>query len=149
MRFPKAFYLLFCLALLLGMMPLSAAAREAAPIDPELVTRLAAEGTANFFVKMAVEADLSAAYAMDWDARGKYVWRVLNEVAQATQAPVIAYCQELGLTCRSFVTTNAVLLRAGTADQAQDLARLPGVAYLRLERRMGRPGALAKLEETR
>ncbi len=143
MRVPKAFYLLFCLALVSGVMPLAATAQTAAPIEQELLTRLAAEGTANFFVKMAVEADLSAAYGMDWDARGAYVWKALNEVAQATQAPVLDYCRRHGLTCRSFLTTNAVLVRAGTADQAQDLARLPGVAYLRLERILQIPDPVA------
>jgi subtilisin family serine protease len=138
-RMRRIVYLSFAVLLLAGLLPLAATAQpapapEGASIEPELLARLEAEGTASFFVKMAVEADLSAAYGMDWLARGEYVWNTLAEVARASQAPVLDYCQANGLECTSFRTTNSVYVGGGALAAAQDLAALPGVAYLRLER---------------
>jgi len=138
MRIPKVFYLFFAAMLLVGLIPMTAAA-EKAPIEQALLDKFAAEGTANFFVKMAVEADLSAAYGMDWAARGEYVWNALNEVAAKTQAPVIDYAQKNGLDYKSMLTTNSVFIRGGTPQAAEALASLPGVAYLRLERILSIP----------
>jgi len=136
MRIPKTLYLLFAAALVMGLLPLTVAARPAAQaaMEPELLTQLNTEGQANFFVKMAVDADLSAAYAMNWQDRGEYVWNALNEVAAKSQAPVIEYAKQHGLNYTSMLTTNSVLIRGGSPAAANDLAGLPGVAYLRLER---------------
>ncbi|MBN1135195.1 MAG: PKD domain-containing protein, partial [Anaerolineae bacterium] len=131
----RPFYLLCAVALLAGLLPLTAAAEPPAQasIPPDLLRQIEIDGQANFFVVMALQADLSAAYSMDWNARGEYVWNALNEVARATQAPVIDYAERHGLDWTSFLTGNSVYIRGGNLTAAQGLAALPGVAYLRLE----------------
>jgi len=47
---------------------------------------------------------------------------------------VIGYAVKHGLDYASMLTTNSVFIRGGNLDAARDLAALPGVAYLRLER---------------
>ena len=133
MRIPKMFYLLFAVVLLAGLAPLTVTAQPAAPIEQALLDQLA-DGPANLFVKMSVEADLSAAAGMGWDARGQYVWDALNQVANATQGPVLEYCAKNGLDCKPMVGNNSVFVRSASLDAAQGLAALPGVAFLRLER---------------
>jgi subtilisin family serine protease len=134
MRIPKSLYLLFVVALVVGLMPLTAAAQPAATIEKALLDKFQAEGTANFFVKMAVDADTSAAKDMDWAARGQYVWDALNQVANATQGPVLDYCAKSGLDCSTMLINNSVFVRGGNLTAAEGLAALPGVSYLRLER---------------
>jgi hypothetical protein len=130
----KIRYWVFGLVLLACFLPLSVAA-DKAPIEQALLDELAAEGTANFFVKMEAEADLSAAYEIaDWKARGEYVYSTLQQVAAESQASVLDYAQKQGLDYRSFLTTNSVFVRGGNLDTAEALAALPGVAFLRLER---------------
>jgi len=95
---------LVLLSLVLGLMPLTAA--QAAPIsEPSaaaqplpgeqenppaeiergLLDKLATDGTADFVVVMAEQADLSAAYDItDWSERGWYVYDALREVAKRT-----------------------------------------------------------------
>ena len=124
-------------ALLLGLLPVVAAARPALPaasIEAELLKVLAAAGTANFIVKMAVEADLSAAHGLEWKARGAYVYQALTWVARTSQAPALDYCRGHALDCRSLLAGNSVYVRGGSLSAAQGLAALPGVAYVRLER---------------
>jgi len=127
------FYLLFAVVMLAGLAPLTVTAQPAAPIEQALLDQLA-DGPANLFVKMSVEADLSAAAGLDWDARGQYVWDAVNQVADATQGPVLDYCAKNGLDCKPMVINNSVFVRSAGLDAAQGLAALPGVAFLRLER---------------
>ena len=122
--------------LVASVLPAAAAAGVARPaaLDAELASALQAGGSASFFVKMALEADLSAAYDMAWDERGAYVWQALGEVAGQSQAPVLSYAREHGLEAESLLAANAVYIRDGDLKAALHLAALPGVAYLRLER---------------
>ena len=134
--------------LLVSLLPLAippqpGAAQAPASLEPELVSQLQAEGSANYFVQMESEADLSPAEGMDWDARGEFVWNALNEVARTTQAPVLDYCQKNGLDCTSMIVTNSVFVRTGNMTTAQALAALPGVAYLHLERIFPLPDPVA------
>ena len=133
MRIPRTLCLMFAVALLMGLLPPTSTARPAS-IEPALLQILQAGETAGFFVEMAIQADLSAAQALDWAARGRYVWEALNEVARATQAPVFELARRHGLQASSLVAANAVYVRQGTLPAARDLAALPGVARLRLER---------------
>ncbi len=138
MRIPKLVKALFAGFLLFSMIPLTVAARPAAEgalIEQELLDALAVNGTANFIVEMAVQADLSAAYDIsDWNARGQYVVDALEEVAQATQAPVIAYAEGNGLEYASFLAGNQVFVRAGTQVAAEAIAAMPGVSLVRMEK---------------
>jgi hypothetical protein len=103
-------------------------------IDPSLLDALAQPGArADVFVLMAEQADLSAAEGVDdWNARGRYVYDRLLETARRTQAPVVAYARDRGLPHRSFLTTNAVYVEGGDLATVEGLARLPGVARIRL-----------------
>lgn len=81
-----------------------------------------------------MQADLSAAYAMDWASRGQYVVDALQEVARVTQAPVIEYATRHGLDYTSFLSGNEIYIHGGNLAAAQGLAAIPGVAELYLER---------------
>ncbi len=135
MRIPRTFYVLFAVALVAGLLPLTVAATPVAQaeIEPALLAQLN-DGRANFFVRMSVQADLSAAKGMDWTTRGQYVYDSLLEVARATQAPVIDYATRHNLDYTSFFNGNEVYIRGGDLAVAQDLAAIPGVADLYLER---------------
>ncbi len=151
---PRVHVLLTAL-LFLCLLPLTAAAQQEvsarlAPIDLDLLDRLAEGGTASLFVQMSAQADLSAAQEMSWEARGDYVWDALNRLAEATQAPVLAYAHRQGLEAHSLAIANAVYIRGATLQAVRELAALPGVAELRLERTLtleeaARPTALPLL----
>ncbi len=138
MRITRLVTLALTLVLLAGLLSFPAAARPtigAAPIERALLDRLDADGRASFFVQMAAQADLRAADGIvDWQARGEYVLGALQEVATTAQAPVIAYAQRRELEAHSLLAANAVYVRGGDLQAALDLAALPGVAFLRLER---------------
>lgn len=132
MRVIKAVYLLFAAVMLMGFVPPTTAAGPET-IEPALLRLLQAGEPASFIVEMAVQADLDAVPALDWAARGRSVWQAVNDVARATQAPVLAVARRHGLEAESLLAANAVYVRRGTLAAARDLAALPGVARLRPE----------------
>ena len=123
--------LLGMLILLLTVLPVAAAQPPAADkIEPRLLDRFTAEGTSDFTVYFVEQADLSAAYAMDWDARGWYVYNTLTATAARAQARAQGHLDQQGLQYSSFFSGNELYVRGGTLQVATALAALPEVAAL-------------------
>lgn len=105
-------------------------------IDPELLTALGAHGTADFFVRLRLQADLDAAARIDdWQAQGWYVYDALRAAAGA-QAPILAYAGAHGLEARTLLGDNSVFLRGGTLADVRALAARPDVYHIRANRRI-------------
>jgi hypothetical protein len=100
-------------------------------VDPRILSDLAADGSADFIVVMAEQADLSGASAIrDWDARGQYVWDRLAATAERTQASLRGQLATAGLTYRPFVASNGLLVYGGSAELVNQIAARLDVAYL-------------------
>lgn len=107
-----------------------AAGEGSEKIEAGLMDRLLAEGQADFIVRFGEQADLSAAYGMEWSERGWYVYNTLTETARRSQARAQAYLDAQGLAFRSFFAGNELYVYAGNLEQAGSLARLGEVANL-------------------
>jgi len=104
-------------------------------VETELWEVLSREGSSDYVVEMAEQADLSAAYLMkDWDARGWYVYETLKETAERSQVPVITYLEDNGLSYQSFIAGNEIMVFGGELRSIETLAALPGVAMIRSPR---------------
>jgi subtilisin family serine protease len=104
-----------------------------AEVEGALLDALTEEGTSDFVVVMAEQADLSAALDMDdWSARGHYVYDTLRQAAARIQTPVLQYAEKHGLAYHSSLSANVVFIEAGSLRAAQELVALPGVALVRL-----------------
>ncbi|MCA9992314.1 MAG: S8 family serine peptidase [Ardenticatenaceae bacterium] len=100
-------------------------------VDPRILSDLAANGSADFIVVMAEQADLSGAYAIrDWNARGQYVWDRLAATAERTQAGLRGQLAAAGLSYRPFVASNGLLVYGGSAELVNQIAARLDVAYL-------------------
>ncbi|MEW6600999.1 MAG: S8 family serine peptidase [Nitrospirota bacterium] len=93
--------------------------------------RLTAGLTADSIIEFEQKADLSAAYSMDWDARGIYVVETLKRVAQESQAEAIRYLQAKGLRYESYFTSNEIHVWGCNLNTAIDLSNLPHVKSIR------------------
>ncbi len=104
-------------------------------VDPELWEVLSREGSTDYVIEMAEQADLRAAYSIqDWDERGRYVYEMLKETAARTQLPIITYLENEGLSYQSFFAGNEVMVFSGALRSIETLAALPGVAWIRAPR---------------
>ena len=102
-----------------------------APIEPQLRRQLAAEDTAELWVRFEEQADLTAAAAVgDWAERGAAVARALRQTAESSQAAVRERLDDEGVEYEAFWATNAIRVEAGTAELAAELAAQPGVDSL-------------------
>lgn len=83
-------------------------------VQSEVLQTLQEEGSADFILVMAEQADLSAAYQMDWETRGWYVYNTLRETAERSQAPVIAALEAAGVRYQSFIAGNEIYVYDGS-----------------------------------
>ncbi|MBN1953798.1 MAG: S8 family serine peptidase [Anaerolineae bacterium] len=128
--------LILLLALLFGS-AFSLSAQEpgvAAKIDPHLMQALVTEGASDLIVRFAAQADLSPAYSMDWEARGRFVYQALQRTADQAQARARALLDADGLAHATFVAGNELYVWAGDLEAARALAALPEVDTIRAPR---------------
>ena len=111
---------------------LAAAASEPATIDPALLATLAQGGEASYLIYLREQAALAGAEAiLDRATRGRFVYRALKEVADRTQAPLLAYLAaeaQAGRAreIRSFFSANALAV-ISAEPTLRGLARFPEV----------------------
>jgi subtilisin family serine protease len=99
-------------------------------ISQEVFQDTANGRSASFFVVMADQANLSAAYGMrDQDARGWYVYNTLTQHAERTQATLRATLAAQRIQHKSFWISNALLL-VGDRGLVETLAARPDVAKI-------------------
>ncbi|WP_154795410.1 S8 family serine peptidase [Occultella kanbiaonis] len=98
----------------------------------EAMSTLSAADSADFWIRFADRADLSAAAATaDWDARGVAVHDALVQTAEAAQAGVVAELTAAGATFESHWISNAILVQGGSLDLARQAASSSEVLEIR------------------
>jgi serine protease AprX len=113
-----------------GALSLTAAAPSESKVARWVTERTAGGDAAEFLVVLAEQADLSAAGALPTrQAKGRYVYETLQQTAQRTQAPLLAWLQAQGIPHRSFYIVNLVWVK-GDASVVKALAKRPEVARL-------------------
>jgi len=100
-------------------------------VDPQVYSDLAdsANGVTKFIVYLRQQADLSAAYDMDWNARGQYVLDTLRDVANQTQARLAKELDERTVPYSSLYIVNAIVVE-GDINLVDYLAAIPEVRYI-------------------
>ena len=127
-KFPVLSILLILSFLCASSTPVAAAAWES-KVDA-WVLETAAEGATEFLVLLESQADLSAAQGLESKAaRGQFVYQALTATAQASQAPVIAALEHLGVSYRPYWIINAIWVR-GDLSTLTTLAQRPDVRHV-------------------
>ncbi|MCB9010060.1 MAG: S8 family serine peptidase [Ardenticatenaceae bacterium] len=106
-------------------------------VDPSLLAEVLAKpagdgaAQAEFLVRLAVQADLSAAAGItDKTAKGAFVYDQLTAVAQQTQAPLLAQLAGMGVEAvRPYWITNMVWVRSDL-DTIAAMAQRDDVAFV-------------------
>ncbi|MGA2242077.1 MAG: S8 family serine peptidase [Verrucomicrobiota bacterium] len=97
-------------------------------VDPRLLQ--GAPATNEFLVILSEQADLSGAAALKTkDAKGRYVFERLTEVAQRTQRPLLKTLQEQKLEYQPFWVANMICVR-GDLSAIQSLAQRSDTARI-------------------
>lgn len=101
-----------------------------AKVSSHVVARTEGGGRAEFFVVLDGQADLSGAATLATKAeKGRHVYRVLRQAAEAAQAPIRAWLDARGIAYRPFHIVNALLIE-GDRSLVTAMAARPEVARL-------------------
>jgi subtilisin family serine protease len=122
------------LATAIAHLPVTPAFAQSNPspkIEPALAEKLTGDGKVDFIVRFHQQADLSAAYGMDWQKRGEYVYNTLKDTAARSQAEAIAYLDNRGIKHQTFIAGNDLLVQIGDRAAADRLSTMPDVQIVR------------------
>ena len=101
-----------------------------AKIETQLLAQLNS-GPADFIVKMAEQADVSAADQMlTKEEKGQYVFETLVATASRTQADIRNYLDSQSVDYQSFYIVNAIWIKGGSLELAQTLSSRVDVASI-------------------
>ncbi len=115
-----------------------------AKVDPWVLRTLAGQGEAEFLVALAEQADLSGARLLPTkEAKGRYVFGRLTEVADRTQGPVLATLRAAGAPHRALWVANVVWAKGGrelirVLAERSDVARIHANPQVPLDRPVAR-----------
>ena len=110
-------------------------------VDPK-VPRTFSAGSgarADLLVRFKGEADLSAAFAMNWHDRGEYVYRTLKKFADHSQADALQYFRSHGIKYRQLWIANAVALHQADEQTFNALMTLRNVRSISVQRKIDLP----------
>ncbi len=119
---------------LAGRDSIVAAQEVSSKIEGALLDKFSTDGTADFIISFTPQADLSAAYSMDWAARGEFVVNTLRGTADSSQANAKAILDAAGLKYQTFIAGNELYVWSGSEINASALAALPEVEFIRATR---------------
>ena len=108
-------------------------------IEAQVLKKARAQGEADFWIRLAPQADLSAAYGMDWERRGRFVVETLRKTARQAQAPVRAYLDRAGIDYTPHWIVNAVYVRGGDIAAIESLQQVEGVTQIQAPRTLSIP----------
>jgi subtilisin family serine protease len=139
---------LYCLALMMllaghasGPLPSAASQAMSSPrlgpgveIEPELQRAVGRDQHTGYVIYFDARPDLGPAYAMDWEARGRFVVNALRDTAESSQARVRAYLAAQGAHFTPFWIDNVIVVERSTSAAVQGLGAFSEIAMLRTHR---------------
>ncbi len=90
-------------------------------ISPALLEQAKSMDSVDYLIYFDEKADLSAAYEMDWEARGWYVYDTLRAHADETQANVRKYLEEQDVEYEPFWVQNVIAVKSSTSKTLNGL----------------------------
>ena len=100
-------------------------------VEPELLQQIQTDEASGYMIYFRDKADLSLAYDLDWDARGKYVVRRLQENAEKSQAKVVQYLNSQGADFQAFWIDNIIIVNSSNQNTFNGLMGFPEIESLR------------------
>jgi hypothetical protein len=99
-------------------------------VEPLLLRELDADGSTGYLIYFRDRPDLSAAFALDWIDRGRFVVNALQEAANRSQERVRAYLDEQGVEYSAYWIDNVILVQSSTRAVFDHLLDFPEIEAL-------------------
>ncbi|MCP4287874.1 MAG: S8 family serine peptidase, partial [Gammaproteobacteria bacterium] len=105
-------------------------------VEPALLEQMRSSEVTGYMIYFREKADLSAAYSMNWEARGQYVVNTLQETASRSQANVVHYLNVQKVDYQAFWIDNVIVVNAFSQDTFEGLMAFEEIEFLRARRTM-------------
>lgn len=109
---------------------------HAVEVEDRLMQQLRADETTGYAIFFRERADLSPAYAMDWQDRGRFVVDALQATADASQGRVRAWLDDSGTAYRTFWIDNVIVVETSNRSTFDGLQQFDEIAALRADPEM-------------
>jgi subtilisin family serine protease len=160
MKRAHVFSVIVIAILMLSITPVSwrptAAASDGIEVDPALLVQLKADDATGYLIYFRDKADLSPAYQLDWQARGRFVVEALQETAESSQKSVRAYLDTQGADYTAFWIDNVIVVEKSNLDtfngltmafpEIESLRALPVVSLIEPEWSEAAPASVMAIE---
>ncbi len=103
-------------------------------IEPQLIAELVEDETTGYLIRFRERPDLTPAFTLDWEARGRFVMQTLQATAERSQARVRAYLDARGVRYRAFWIANVIVVEASNRAVVNGLLGYSEVAALQARR---------------
>ena len=101
-------------------------------VDPALLEAAERSDSLDFLIVFEEQADLSEAYAMNWEVRGRYVYDTLTATAAHSQADVRAFLDGEGASYQAFWAQNVIAVEGATRAAFEGLFTFTEIEALRV-----------------
>lgn len=103
-------------------------------VEPEVEATLATEGNGGYLIYLRDKPDLSPAFHMDWDSRGRYVVNALQTVAERSQSNLLSYLDAQGTSYQAFWIDNVIAVENSDYETFQNLYAFSEIFAIRSRR---------------
>jgi subtilisin family serine protease len=103
-------------------------------VEPELLSLFESQSSSGYLIYFKGKADLSPAFDMDWEERGWFVMKSLQETAARSQGRVITYLESQNASYQPFWIDNLIMVEKSDALTFNGLMNFSEIEALRAER---------------
>jgi len=90
-------------------------------IDSALLMKSMESDSLDYMIIFEEQADLTAAFSMPWEARGRFVYEALTTHADQTQADVVAFLDQNAVSYKSFWIQNVIAVESSSSTTLKGL----------------------------
>jgi len=132
---------LMCIVVLalLGFDTIEVAAEEKSEgieVESTLLKSINDDERTGYMIYFRQRPDLSPAFDMDWEKRGRFVIQELQSTAERSQAKVRSYLNAQKAAYQAFWIDNVIVVKSSNRATFNDLMRFPEIAAIRARRTM-------------
>ena len=107
-----------------GVQPQATELPPQSKIERRLEMAVTSGEQVGIFITFGEKPDLSRAYKMGWEERGKFVYETLKRTADKSQARVRAFLDARKIPYQSFFVDNSIYIQTGDSPLLNNLAAL-------------------------
>ena len=106
-------------------------------VEPKLQAQILRDNSVGYIIYLHEKADLTPAYDLNWEKRGEYVVKALQETAKSSQADIVKFLNEQKVDYQTFWIDNIIIVNSSNQNTFNGLMNFSEIESLKARRIMG------------